>query len=102
MALQLIFNELLVALESLKVFFRSLSLGSGADGRQTGTAKLGLEVFPKLDNFNRVLVSDSCDLSHALVLEKGMNLTEEVIEKQCSRLRTFGLLQNAVTIGLDN
>jgi hypothetical protein len=49
-----------------------------------------------------VLVSDSCDLSHALVLEKGMNLTEEVIEKQCSRLRTFGLLQNAVSIGLDN
>jgi len=33
-----------------------------------------------------VLVSDSCDLSHALVLEKGMNLTEEVIEKQGSRL----------------
>ena len=102
MTLQFIFNELLVALESLEVFFRSLSLGSGADGGQTGTAKLGLKVFSKLDNFNRVLVSNSCDLSHALVLEKGMNLTEEVIEKQGSRLRPFGLLQNAVTIGLDN
>jgi hypothetical protein len=52
LTLQLVFNKLLVALESLEVFFRSLSLGSGADGGQTGTAKLGLEVFSKLDNFN--------------------------------------------------
>ena len=80
MTLQLILNELLVALESLEVFFRSLSLGGGADGGHAGTAKLGLEVFPQFDNFNRVLVSDSCDLSHALVLKKGMDFTEEVIE----------------------
>jgi hypothetical protein len=86
LTLQLVFNKLLVALESLEVFFRSLSLGSGADGGQTGTAKLGLEVFPKFDDFNRVLISDSCNLSHALVLEKGMNLPEEVIEKKGSRL----------------
>ena len=86
MTLQLILNKLLIALESLKVFFRSLSLGSCADGGHAGTAKLGLEVFPKFDYFNRVLVSDSCDLSHALILEKSMDFTEEVIKKKGSRL----------------
>ena len=99
LSLQFICDESFIPFEGLEVLFASVR---GANLARAGTAETRVKGLAQFDDLHRMFVANAGYLAHVCVLQQGVHLSEEIIEKQGSRLASLCHLHDLVPVGLND